>query len=123
MINFQEIQQIICKGEGITPSLLQDKTRKREIVFTRQTVIYFLHRYTRESLLKIGKHYGKDHATALHSIKVIKNLIETDRIIRTKIANYERIIKSNDYQYKFDKHLKNVKYGFPVISETIMIYN
>jgi chromosomal replication initiator protein len=58
----------------------QLNTRRREVVEKRQILHYFAKNYTRESLSCIGRYFGnKDHATVLHSERVINNLIGTDR--------------------------------------------
>jgi hypothetical protein len=93
MINFPEIQQMICIGEGILPQQLQDKSRKREIVFPRQLVIFFLKKYTKQSWSQIGKYYGKDHATAMYSVETINNFIDTNKKIAAKVSLYDLKIK------------------------------
>lgn len=61
------------------------KTRKRDIVEARQVAMYLAKARTKESLAKIGLAIGKkDHATVLHAIKTVSNLIETDRAFRDK---------------------------------------
>ena len=60
------------------------KSRVRKYVEIRQTVMALtrLHWGEEKSLSDIGGFFGKDHATALHAIKTIKNLRETDRKYR-----------------------------------------
>ena len=89
MITFEQIQSVICLGEMLLAEQLQSKSRKREIVFARQAVMFFLKRYSKETSERIGKHYNKDHATVIHALKAINNLIETDKRIFAKIAIYE----------------------------------
>ena len=56
---------------------MQSRTRKKAIVFPRQVAMYLSRTHTPQSLADIGKAFGRDHATVLHSIKVV-----TDRIAR-----------------------------------------
>lgn len=133
MINFAEIQQIICSGEGISPDILQSKTRKREIVFIRQIVMYFLKTYTKESWSKIGSHYNKDHATALYSFGVINKLTWSDKDFAMKIVCYGNLIKrigSLEKSCEIDEYtdLKELIKGMiennlPLTYETILVYN
>lgn len=94
MVTFEQIQSIVCLGEGILPQTLKEKPHPREIAFARQTVWYFLKKYTKESLAMMGRHYGKDHATALHGIKTVKNLMDSDKQIAYKIGVYETRIQA-----------------------------
>lgn len=94
MVTFEQIQSIVCIGEGILPEALKQKEHPREIAFARQTVWYFLKKYTKESFAIMGRHYGKDHSTALYGIKTIKNLIDTDKQIAYKVGVYETRIQA-----------------------------
>lgn len=68
----------------IHPNSIHNKTRQRETIIARQ----FAHKLIREkfantlpnlSTREIGMLVAnKDHATVIHSCKVVKNLIETD---------------------------------------------
>lgn len=75
------IVEKLCECSGITQDTLfsLNKTRKREEVYARQihmAVRRLLMRYTLASSASI---YSQDHATALHGIEQVKNLIETDK--------------------------------------------
>lgn len=72
------------------------KTRKRGVVQMRQLVFFFAKKYTCMSLSEIGLYFNQDHATVLHGIKTINDLIETDAQIRlyvTKIDDKLKIFK------------------------------
>ena len=49
------------------------KSRKREVVYTRQAAAYLLNRYTLLSCSSIGRLIGLDHATVLYSLKSVHN--------------------------------------------------
>ena len=52
--------------------------RKREYVLARQISMTFSMKYTRKSLAVVGNmHGGRDHATTLHAVRTINNLIDT----------------------------------------------
>lgn len=69
----------VSQAAKIPVEILKLKTRKREIVEARQ--IYFVRAklFTTASLAVIGRLVGKDHATVLHGIKVVNNVIELKR--------------------------------------------
>jgi hypothetical protein len=81
-------------------------TRRRDIVERRQVAIYILRNHTELSLSKIGGIFKKDHATALHAIRTIKNLIEVDKKIMYYVASIK--VKINSIFPVLDIPQKNV---------------
>jgi hypothetical protein len=74
-----DLKAILFKIDGIPDHKRKLKTRKREIVLSRQIVMAIYHRtFKAVSLAKAGRLYNKDHATVLHACKAIRNLRETD---------------------------------------------
>ena len=113
---FDKIIQIVCEGEEIPFESLVGKNRKMEVVYARQLVMYFAKTMSVGSLAFIGSKFYKDHATVLHSVKTIRNYIETDRQKREEIKEYSK---------KFDKVKKIIaikdqiiKLITPIIDET-----
>lgn len=90
---FDYIEFVICYGEGFTPNMIREKTRKSEIVYTRQLIMYFCKKYNVDSYKTIASEYGQDHATMSHAIKTIENYIDTDKLKKTKIEYYHKIIE------------------------------
>jgi len=55
-------------------------SRKREVVQARQIAMVLSKQLTKKSLDYIGKQLAdRDHATVLHAIKTVNNLIDTDK--------------------------------------------
>jgi chromosomal replication initiation ATPase DnaA len=82
-----EIFNRICDEYMIDPDEVRqnNKNKKREYVEIRQMCFYAWNRKNlKVSLAKAGRFFGKDHATALHGIRTIKNLRQTDKGIRQK---------------------------------------
>ena len=72
-ISIDFIKKTVCDYFNIAPDQLKSKTRKREIVQSRQVAMYFAKIYTKNSLASIGSQIGgKDHATVLHACKTVK---------------------------------------------------
>ena len=76
-------------------------SRKRGIVFGRQIFHYMCKKYLNETFEKIGmfsKVMGRttphDHASVIHGVKVITDLIEVDRVYRSKIEGIEERLQS-----------------------------
>lgn len=88
-VSYDSIEKSVCEFIGITPEELQIKTRKREVVEGRQ-ICHFLSRNNGlGSLAGIAERFGKkDHATCLHSIKTVKDLLNTDKAYREKYKSF-----------------------------------
>tara|TARA_R100001244_G_scaffold109426_1_gene80998 strand:+ start:103 stop:486 length:384 start_codon:yes stop_codon:yes gene_type:complete len=64
----------------LSPESLSKKSRLRTYVWPRQIAIYFTRLYTTFGLLDIAQMYGlTNHATALHSTRVVENDISLDK--------------------------------------------
>lgn len=73
---------------GISAKEINIKTRKREIVESRQLAQCIAEKYLPHSLAYIGSEIGnKDHATVLNSKETVNNLIKTNRAFREKYAD------------------------------------
>lgn len=78
-MDIQTIINLVCKEYNIPSESLNIGTRKREIVEPRQVSHFFAHYfYPKLSYRQIGEAIGnKDHATVMHSIKAVIDLLET----------------------------------------------
>lgn len=86
------IRNIVCGYFNIFHIDL--KNRERDIVQTRQVVMYFSRIYTTFSLAEIGERTGgKIHATVLYSDREIKNRLSVDKTLQKQIKNIEKKIK------------------------------
>jgi len=93
-ITLKYIKDEVCKYYEIGIDDLHEVTRKQEIVTPRQIAMYLCRRYTKLSSGKIGKEIGgKDHATVLHGIKKINNLLDTDKSFKLELEQLEDKIK------------------------------
>jgi chromosomal replication initiation ATPase DnaA len=89
------IEKQCLKLYDFTPAQIRHKSRKREIVVTRQLIMYFVHQFTKLSLAKNGALVGKTHGTVLHAIKTITNLAETDKQFRAKLERIKDEIEKS----------------------------
>lgn len=91
----KRILSIITQETETSVADIISKTRKREATQARQMYHYFMRKYTKLSLSRIGSMTGKrDHATVLHSIKTIINLVETDKNIAFMFYSIQSRIES-----------------------------
>ena len=88
---------------GIDTSYRTAKVRDHEIVLSRQVSMYYIKKYTKQSLAGIGSYFQKDHATILHAIKTVNNYIDTDKKFRCDIERINNRILSkvmiDDHKY------------------------
>lgn len=68
---------------------LSTKSRNRELVEARHAAMFLIRKHTSLSLTEAGQLFNRDHATVLHAIKNVKNLIETDKAFRNKFLSVE----------------------------------
>lgn len=81
----------VCEEMGTSQEDFFKSTRKRNVVQARQLSMYFAKKYTKASLVLIGEKCGKkDHATVIHALKTIDNLLETDKQFRAMTEKIEQ---------------------------------
>lgn len=104
-ITIREIKLDVYRYFGLSEEYAESSTRKRECVKARQIAMALAHYISMEnklhwSLAAIGMEIGgKDHATVLHSVKVVCNMRETERHYNREYNEIELNIRS-----KFSKH-------------------
>lgn len=70
-----------------------NRTRKRDYVLPRQIAMYLMKNNTKAVLVEIGAMFNdKDHATVLYAVRMIKELTEFDKTLRTEVADLQRLI-------------------------------
>ena len=99
------IEAVICYHFRIDKWKIQQVTRLREIVKVRQLCHAMSKLYTKASLAKIGLRFGrKDHATVLHSIKVVNNLRDTNLEYRGIYYGIREKIEKRIYLIETGEH-------------------
>lgn len=93
-ISIDYIKKIVCDYFNISVDQLNSTSRKREIVQARQLAMYFAKNITKSSLASIGAEIGgKDHATVLHAVKTVNNLIDTDKHFQSYVDELSKKIR------------------------------
>ncbi len=79
-----EIVKIVSGYYNMEPELIYDKTRKKEIVYVRQIIMYILREFFNISYPGIGKEIGgRDHTTVMHSCEKVKEeMKETPNLVQ-----------------------------------------
>lgn len=91
----------ICESFDIPDvEMLNSLTRKREVVLARQLLLSILYQDNYGSLEKVAAEVGKKHASTIHSMKVIQNMIDTQD------KKYYKAIERIVIQYNLFKKFK-----------------
>ncbi len=67
----------VCKFYSVDETVLRGSQRNKGVTEARQVAIYLIRRLTNLSLPDIGKEFGKDHSTILHSIKKVEAMLKS----------------------------------------------
>ena len=87
----QSIQQATCDVYGVRLINLLSAQRTADIVRPRQVSMYLAKELTCFSLTRIARATGdRDHTTAIHAIRKIAGLLETDNELAERIAEIRR---------------------------------
>lgn len=79
------------KCYGIEVSDIMSTSRTKEVTMARQVSMYIIRQLTKLSLPEIGRVFGRDHTTVIHSLEKVEGLIKENR----ETAENIRDIKSN----------------------------
>ena len=91
-IKCEEILRIVSEIEDVRMDALSSRTRKRDVVEARQIFCWLCKKHTKASLESIGTFVRRDHSTAIHSVKIVNNLMSVSRELRDRVAIIDNII-------------------------------
>lgn len=92
-ISVDEVVKIIANFYSIDPQTIYEKTRRREIVHSRQVVMYLLREDFNISFPTIGRKLGgRDHTTVIHSHAKIQENLEKDTNLAQDIERIRSMI-------------------------------
>lgn len=77
----EEVFAMVCRlfGKTVKDAKENMKRNKREYVIIRQVSMTILHLKHKLQLTKLAAYFGgKNHATCIHSMKTVRNLLQTD---------------------------------------------
>lgn len=97
------IKEKVALYYEINPMHLTGASRTLRHLRPRQIAMYLCHKHMTVSVSEIARRFGRDHATVLHNLKVMENLLATDPEIKDDVAFIEKGLP-----WMLDGHL-NVK--------------
>ena len=86
-LHVTSIEAAVCSEVMVDSSVLHSRSRKRKILLARQLMMYFLSCSFDYTYERIAFLYGFDHATCMHSKRLIENLMSVDRKVYCQVTN------------------------------------
>ena len=69
---------VSAQAYGLEAAGLFQRTRREKIAAARQLAMYLLREHTKLSLCEIGGVFSMDHGTVIHSLRRVKDRMETE---------------------------------------------
>jgi chromosomal replication initiator protein len=89
-LTIDDIVETVCNHFNVSPSAVNGKSRRRELVVARQVSMFLAQKYTKMPASRIGKLVGnRDHSTVIHSCKHIEQLMQVDKTFRDELQSIE----------------------------------
>lgn len=93
-ISIEDVMDAVSKHYNVSEKAIMAQNRSRDISMARHVAVYLCKQMTDRSLTEIGYRMGRrTHATMLHSIAFIRDMMEHDAVLRQQIAQIEATIK------------------------------
>lgn len=91
--NYKDVIKKVSDFYEVDPELVIKKTRKKDVVQTRQIIMYLLREHMDYPYSSIGlKLGGKDHTTVIHSCEKIKKQIEENVMLKNEVEKIKRML-------------------------------
>lgn len=88
---FSAILKMVCDEYLVSPDDVLGRSRKKEHREPRQVCHYLMKKHTKASLAEIGVFTLKDHATVLHSTKVVESEKEINKDFKNRVNDLDEI--------------------------------
>lgn len=90
-----ELVKRVCELKNITIEQIYSNNRRREFVEARQIVFYVLREFCNYSFTAIGEKFGRTHATVLHGVNLVKDIISIDNDFRAEVSGLIDFVRYN----------------------------
>jgi len=91
----EEIFKSVCNVYNTDSSKLMEENNKREFTEPRQVIMFLIVVAGRRTMLYIENEYGKNHSTVNHSMGVVKNLYNTNKVFRQNFISIIDMMEIN----------------------------
>ena len=90
--NADAILETLCANSGYAKADVLSRSRKKELVHTRQICMYLLRTMTNKSFPEIADILRNSHTTCMHGYNKIKNEISSNPAVRKEVNSYMQIL-------------------------------
>ncbi|HEY2882846.1 MAG TPA: DnaA/Hda family protein, partial [Pirellulales bacterium] len=91
--SLKQIAGVVAKFYGVPVTALSSQSRRRQVALARAVAIYLGRTLAAASLPALGKNFGgRDHTTALHSVRTIKQKLLADAELRGAIGTLQTLL-------------------------------
>jgi len=92
-VSVRQIQKVVADYYQVRMNDLVSASRKKRITQPRQVAMFLAKELTRESYPDIGQEFGgRNHATVIHSIRVVQGRIKEDSAFGAEIEQLRQMI-------------------------------
>lgn len=89
-VNVDRIIDVVINITGISFPKMRERCKKRPICEARMICMYLLKEHTTTTLTDIGRYFGgRDHTTAIHAVKTIRDLLGNEPRIQSLVKQLE----------------------------------
>lgn len=74
----RDVERAVCLRFNITPEVMRSPVRTRRIARARQIAYFLAREMTNASYPQIGRHFRRDHTTAISGRRRVLSLLSTD---------------------------------------------
>lgn len=92
-VTVEKVINLVAQKFTVPQEELKGRKRTKEIAFARNVAIYIIRKITDLSLPKIGKVFGRDHATIYSAINSIDEEAKNNASLNTEIEEIARLAK------------------------------
>lgn len=93
-LTIDDILDTVCNHFNVSPTAVNSKSRKHDLVVARQVSMYLAQKYTKMPASRIGKLVGgRDHSTVIHSCSQIEQRLKVDHLFSDEIQSIENSFK------------------------------
>lgn len=93
-VTVEKVMSLISQAFSVPQDELKGRKRTKEIAFARNAAIYIIRKITDLSLPKIGKIFGRDHATIYSAINSIEEETKINAPLNNQIEEIAKLAKS-----------------------------
>jgi chromosomal replication initiator protein len=96
-ITIDDVKQRVCEYFNLKLNQLDSRARTQKIAYARQMAMYLSDQLTDKSHVQIGVNIGnRNHATVIHAIKQIKDMMEVDDQIRQDVTELQNMLQASN---------------------------